>query len=159
MRLKSVRILVVLIASAAFVGSALADEKKAPPAKAKAGGKIVMWSADEIKWIDPPNSPPGVKMAVLWGDPQKGPHGAFHKFVAGFEAPLHHHTANYRAAVISGTLIVTPEGGAAKKLPPGSYGSFSGMKKHTTKCDAGADCVIIVDASGPWDVVPDEAKK
>src|SRR5712692_379923 len=86
MRPSKLRILAVLIALVAFAGSTLADEKKAAPAKAKAAGKAVMWSPDELKWIDPPNSPPGVKIAVLWGDPQKGPHGAFHKFTAGFEA-------------------------------------------------------------------------
>ena len=159
MRSKNFRSLAVLIAVAAFAGSALAAEKKASPAGSKAGGTAVMWPADQLKWIEMPNSPPGVKTAVLWGDPSKGPHGALHKFSGGFEAPLHHHTADYRSIVISGTMIVTPEGGAATRLPAGSYSSFTGKNRHTTKCDAGAECLILVDSRGAWDVVMEGAKK
>lgn len=159
MRSSKVRILAVLVAFAAFAVSALAEEKKASSAKAAPAGKATFKAADELKWADPPNSPPGLKQAVLWGNPEKGPHGALNKFPAGFEAPLHHHTTDYRAVVISGTLIVTPEGGAAKKLGPGSYGSFTGKIKHTTKCDAASECLVLVDAKGPWDVVIEGAKK
>lgn len=49
--------------------------------------------------------------------------------------------------------------GAEVSLPPGSYFSFVGKKKHTTRCDAGADCVILMDARGKWDVVPIETAK
>lgn len=159
MRPSSFRILAVLIVSAALAGSALADEKKAPPAKAKPAGAAVLWPADQLKWVAMPNSPPGVLSAVLWGDPAKGPSGALHKFPAGFEVPLHHHTPDYRTVVISGTMTVAPEGGAATKLTAGSYGSFTGQKRHTTKCDAGADCIILVDAHGTWDVVLEGPKK
>ena len=158
MRSSKVGILAVLFAFAAFTVSALAEEKKAST-KAAPAGKAVLMAADELKWGDPPNSPPGVKRAVLWGDPEKGSHGALHKFVAGFESPLHHHTSDYRAVVISGTLIITPEGGAAKKLPPGSWGSFTGKNKHTTKCDSGSECIVMLDVKGPFDVVVEEAKK
>ena len=58
---------------------------EAGKAKAAAAGKAVLWAAEDVKWVDVPGSP--VKMAVLWGDPAKGPHGALHKFPAGFEAP------------------------------------------------------------------------
>ena len=159
MRPINIRSLAVLIAVTAFAGSALAAEKKASPAGSKAGGTAVMWPADQLKWIEMPNSPPGVKTAVLWGDPSKGPHGALHKFPAGFEAPLHHHTADYRSVVISGTMIITPEGGAAMRLPAGSYSSFTGKRRHTTKCDAASECLIFLDARGPWDVVMEESKK
>jgi quercetin dioxygenase-like cupin family protein len=133
-------------------------EKAKTPAKAS-GGKAVMMAADELKWIDPANSPPGVKMAVLWGDPAKGAHGAMHKFPAGFSAPLHFHTAGHHVIVVSGTLELTPEGEAAKKLVAGSYFSFTGKKKHVTTCMAGADCVLFVDCGGPWDVVMADAAK
>jgi hypothetical protein len=52
-------------------------------------------------------------------------------------------------------------GGDGKEisLPAGSYFSFVGKKKHTTRCDAGADCVLFMDARGKWDVVPVETAK
>ena len=136
---------------------ATAEKAKAPAAHAS-GGKAVLMSADELKWMDPPNSPPGVKMAVLWGDPNKGAHGAMHKFPGGFSAPLHYHSAGHHVVVVSGTLELTPEGEAAKKLGPGSYFSLTGKKKHTTTCVAGSDCVIFVDCGGAWDVVMADAK-
>jgi len=147
-----------------FVASALlavvlragaAEEKK--PA-GRAAGKAVLIAPDDMKWIDAPNSPPGVKMAVVSGDPAKGPHRVFHKLPAGFDAPLHFHTPDHSAVVIAGTVVMRPEGGEEKKLPPGSYFSFTGKKKHTTKCEAGADCIIYGDAKATWDVVMDEKK-
>ena len=131
-------------------------EKSKAPAKAS-GGKAVLMAADELKWMDVQASP-GVKMAVLWGDPSKGAHGAMQKLPAGFAVPLHYHSAGHHVAVISGTLELTPEGETAKKLGPGSYFSFTGKKKHTTTCVAGADCVLFVDCGGAWDVVMADAK-
>ena len=135
------------------------DQKAKTPAKAASGGKAVLVPASELKWVDPPNSPPGVKLAVLWGDPGKGAHGAMHKFPGGFAAPLHFHSAGHHVVVVSGTLLLTPEGEAEKSLPAGSYFSFTGKKKHVTKCAPGADCVLFIDCGGPWDVVMADAGK
>ena len=40
------------------------------------------------------------------------------------------------------------------KLPAGSGFVFTGKKKHTTACAAGADCVMFIDARAKWDVIP-----
>jgi quercetin dioxygenase-like cupin family protein len=157
MRLRITRVLVAIVALFALAGAALAAEKK--PASKKAPPKLVLWAADDLKWTAGKNGPPGVMMAVLWGDPDKGAHGALHKFPGGFEAPLHHHTSSYRGVVISGTLVVTPEGGTAKSLPSGSYFSAPPMNKHTTKCEGASGCVIFVEATHAWDVVLEGAKK
>ena len=147
----------------AFVGALVAlslsntAHAEAGKAKAHAAGKAVLWAAEDLKWVDVPDTP--VKRAVLWGDPAKGPHGALLKFPAGFEAPLHHHTADHHAVVISGTAILTPEGEAGKRLGPGSSFSFTGKKKHTTKCDAASECVLFLDDSGAWDLLMADAKK
>ena len=146
-----------------FVGALVAlslsnvAHAEAAKAKASAAGKAVLWAAGDLKWVDVPNMP--IKTAVLWGDPTKGAHGALHKFPAGFEVPLHHHTADHHAIVVSGTAIMTLEGEAGKKLGPGSYFSFTGKKKHSTKCDAGSECLLFVDCAGPWDVLMVDAKK
>jgi uncharacterized cupin superfamily protein len=67
---------------------------------------------------------------------------------------MHFHNADHWVAVVSGTLVLTPEGGAEKRLPAGSGFGFTGKKKHTTSCDAGTDCILFVDARAKWDVVP-----
>lgn len=119
-------------------------------------GNAVIMPASDIKWTDVPDFP-GVKMAVVQGDASKGPHHAFIKLPAGFTAPLHHHTADHYATILSGTVIFTIDG-QDHKLSTGSYFSFTGKKSHVTKCEATADCVLFNDVRAKWDVVPEERK-
>ena len=128
----------------------------ATAADSKKGGHAVLTPANDIKWSDVPNFP-GVKMAVLSGDPAKGAHHSMLKFTGGFAAPLHHHTSDHYGTVVAGTLALTVDG-QETKLPPGSYFSFKGKGKHMTKCEAGADCVLSMDVRGKWDVIPDGPK-
>ncbi|HSB63422.1 MAG TPA: DUF4437 domain-containing protein [Thermoanaerobaculia bacterium] len=148
---------------ALFAPAALAEEAKAGAAKAKPAAKpatLVTMTPDELKWVpNPANSE--VMMAVVWGDPAKGPHGAFHKFKPGFTAPLHTHSSDIRFAVVSGTMIAETEGGPERKLPAGSYEYEPHTVKHVTKCDGGSagGCVIFAVVSGKFDLVPAEEKK
>jgi len=149
-------LVVVLVAPAA-----LAEEAKAGAAQAKPDARtatLVTITPDELKWIPNPANA-DVMMAVVWGDPAKGPHGAFNKFKPGFNAGLHTHSADLRLAVVSGTIITSSEGGPEKKLPPGSYEYQPHMVKHVTKCDTGGPCVIFVVANGKFDFVPAGEKK
>lgn len=123
----------------------------------KKDGNAVLVPASDIKWTDVPGSP-GVKLAVLQGDPAKGPHHAMVKYAGGFAAPLHHHSADHYVAVVAGTLVLTVDGHETK-LPAGSYFSFKGKKSHITKCEAGADCVLFLDNRGKWDVVPEGTER
>lgn len=93
-------------------------------------------------------------MAVVEGDPAKGAHHSLMRFTGGFAAPLHHHTADHYVTVVAGTLVLAVDG-QEKELPAGSYFAFTGMKPHVTKCKAGADCTLAIDARGKWDVVPE----
>jgi quercetin dioxygenase-like cupin family protein len=72
--------------------------------------------------------------------------------------PSHFHNPDHYVFVVSGTLVLGIDGKDAS-LPAGSYFSFLGKKKHTTRCEAGADCVLFVDARGTWDVIPVGAAK
>ena len=148
-----------------FAPAALAEEAKAGAAKAKPTAKaapkpaaLVTMTPDELKWVPNPANAE-VMMAVAWGDPAKGPHGAFHKFKPGFSAGLHTHPSDVRIAVISGTLIAGTEGGPEKKLPPGSYEYQPHTVKHTTKCDTSSECVIFAVVNGKFGLVPAEEKK
>ena len=143
---------------AAVVAMTLSITVFAPQAIAKdtKGGTAVLIPAADLKWADVAGFP-GVKMAVLEGDPAKGPNHFMIKFAGGFVAPLHHHSSDHHVTVVSGTVVLTVDG-KENKLPAGSYFSFKGRKQHTTKCDAGAECVLAVDSRGKWDVIPEEAK-
>src|SRR5262249_25590785 len=133
-----------------FVLAAVASGQEAKAAKAKEPAKEaakapIIWAASDLKWISPPNAPPEVKMAVLWGDPEKGPHGALHKFPPGFSAALHTHSSDLHAVVVSGTLIHGTESGAEKRLPPGSYLFEPSTYKHITACDKASECILFVE--------------
>jgi hypothetical protein len=86
--------------------------------------------------------------AVLWGDPNVPPMGVLIKVPAGFVSPLHSHSADYRAVVVSGTLIhITDDGtgaetGVDRELTAGSYMLQPGHGLHIDKCKEGADCVL-----------------
>lgn len=151
------RIVLATLVVVLFAPAALAEEAKAGAAKAKSAALVTI-TPDELKWVPNPANA-DVMMAVVWGDPAKGHHGAFHKFKAGFSAGLHSHSSDMHIAVISGTIIAGPEGGPEKKLPPGSYEYQPHGVKHVTKCDAASDCVIFVVSSGKFDLTPAEAPK
>ena len=135
------------VAAALYAAQA---EKAAKPAAAK---RAVMRTATEIKWVDNADAK-GVQQSVVWGNAEKGPHGAFNKFAGGTEVPLHTHTAASRNVVITGTMVEGMDGQQPKELGPGSYFSIPGDLKHTTACKAGAECVIYSDWSGPFDLKP-----
>ena len=146
----------VVFAPAALGEDAKAAAPKAAPAKAKTA--FVTMAPGDLKWVaNPANA--DVQMAVLWGDPAKGAHGAFHKFKAGLVVGLHSHPSDHRIAVISGTLLEGPEGGPEKRLPAGSYVFQPHGVKHTTSCDAASECLIFVTASGPFGLAMAEAPK
>jgi quercetin dioxygenase-like cupin family protein len=143
---------------AAVIGMALSIAAFTPLAGAKdtKGGTAVLMPASDLKWSDVPDFP-GLKMAVLEGDPAKGPNHHMIKLPGGFSAPLHHHSPDHYVTVLGGTLVLTVDG-KEQKLPAGSYFAFKGKKPHMTKCDAGADCLLSIDSRGKWDIVPEEKK-
>jgi len=124
---------------------------------AYAADNAVLVPPGEIKWQDVPNAK-GVQIAALQGDPSKGASHFFLKFAPGFSAPMHHHSANHYGAVVSGTMVLTVDG-QERKLPAGSYFAFTGKKPHATRCEAGAECVLSMDARGKWDVVQQKKQK
>ena len=126
-----------------------------PAAAVHAGGakQPVTMTPDQMKWV-PNADAPGVMTATAWGDPQKGPHGAFHKFVAGFTAPLHTHSANTRIVVISGTMVMVGEDGKEMKFPPGSFYTQPNTYKHVTKCLPESECLVYLEADKKWDLKP-----
>jgi len=134
-----------------------AGQPASKPAPHAPAATAVLLAPSDLNWTDVKDSP-GVKMAVVKGDPNKGAAHFFVKLPAGFSVPLHFHNADHYGTVLSGTMVFVPEGGVEKTLPAGSAMVFTGKKKHTTKCAEGADCVIFVDARSKWDVVPVEKK-
>jgi anti-sigma factor ChrR (cupin superfamily) len=163
MRTRSILAFAVsLVMAAAVLAQAAETEKKAPAengekkmsAGKSAASRLVKIPAADVKWTDlDPKGAPGVQIADVWGNHAKGAFGAFLKFPAGFAAPLHTHTNDYKVVILSGTFIQGPEGGAEFRLGPGSYFlQPGGNYKHTTACDKASDCVIFFQSTGKFDL-------
>ena len=157
--MRKLSIAVAATAFAAFCGAASAGEtaKAAAPVSVTSTATMktgaTFWMPSDIKWEADPEMK-GVSMAKLWGDPMTGPYGALEKWAGGTDAPLHTHSLDARAVMLSGTLIITMEGQPAKELTAGSAGIVPGHAKHTTQCKAGAECVFFIEQPGKFDMIP-----
>lgn len=153
----NIRSILVLVFVLALAGFALAQKVQTK----QTAMTPVFIPASDLKWTDlDPVGAPGVKVADLWGNHQKGPFGAFFKLPAGFATPLHTHTYDMKVVFLSGTYLQTPEGKAEVRLGPGSYMlQPGGNYRHITKCDAASDCVFFVESKGAFDLKPVVAAK
>ena len=105
-----------------------------------------------IKYFDAGVGP--LKISPAYGNPQKGAHSTFVKLPAGFVSPLHNHTADYYAVVISGVVA-----NAAKaeepdvSLAPGSYFFQKGKANHVTKCLSANECIVFITQPSKFDFI------
>ena len=135
---------IVVLALCAVAGNAFA----------KGSGKTVVAPQAGIQWTDA--GIPGVSTAVVEGNMAKGPSHFYLRYAAGFVAPVHHHSPNHFVTTVTGNLVIISDG-KEYKLTPGSFFSFTGKAKHAARCEGSEDCVMFVDARGPWDVVPEKS--
>jgi quercetin dioxygenase-like cupin family protein len=119
--------------------------------------EIVTMVPEDLKWVEVPKSG-GVLVANVSGDIMKGAYAAFAKIPAGQMHPLHTHSKDTKAVVVSGTFLLTAEDGVEKKIGPGGYFSVSGGLRHTSGCAAGAPCLLFQEGPGAFDMKPVEAK-
>jgi len=158
MRRNVLAVAVSLLVAAAVFAQAAGDAKPKSAPKKEASKAIIRPAAD-MKWVDMVGGPPGTKIVTLWGDYTKGAFGAMIKFPAGWSAELHSHTSDMRIIVVSGTFIHGPEGKPEVKLTAGSYLKQAGSGYlHTTKCEAGADCIFFAESTGKFDIQMAEKK-
>jgi quercetin dioxygenase-like cupin family protein len=116
------------------------DQKKAKKEK-------VLWAAEDIKWEQLPDAPPGVMSSMVWGD-HNGAHGGFTKFPAGFKTPLHHHTYETKIIVIKGAYVHN-----GKAYGPGSYLWIPGGDKHETAGAKDSESIFYLEQSGKFDLI------
>jgi quercetin dioxygenase-like cupin family protein len=107
-------------------------------------------SADAAQFKD---AAPGVSKAVLWGDPDTGPYGAFTKFVPGLDVGMHTHTHDVWLIVLKGAYRYKDEAGE-KRVGPGAFIWIPGGMKHWSGGDATEGALFYEEASGKFDLVP-----
>lgn len=81
-------------------------------------------------------------MSVVYGDPRRGPYGAFNRFPAGTVIPRHTHSNAADVVVVSGVLYNYRPGDRRREYGPGSYLSEPPNIQHTTRCGTGAECLV-----------------
>ena len=101
---------------------------------------------------------PGVKKAVLWGDPDAGPYGAFTKFDPGLANPLHTHTNELRIVVLRGAYIYKPKDGKERRVGPGAYISVPAGDVHVSSGDKKEGALFYEESPGKFDLVPVDKK-
>jgi len=133
------------------VGAAAALALVSSPAViAQGAAKSVFTPVADLKWTNA--GVPGVASAVVKGDMAKGASHFYLKYGAGFVAPVHHHSPDHYVTTVTGDLVLVVDG-KEHRLLPGSYFAFTGKAKHAARCEGSQDCVMFIDARGPWDVV------
>ena len=144
--MRKLSVAAAVLAFLGICGALLAGEKKVSGKTKEA--KLTLPA--EMQWNPAPDNP-GISVAVLWGDPGKGPYGAVHRWAGGTKLDLHSHSNEVKAVIVSGTLRITLEGGEPKDLVAGSYLYEPPGVRHVSECVAGADCVFFVEQPGPFD--------
>jgi quercetin dioxygenase-like cupin family protein len=134
-----------LIIAAASLG--VAQAQKASSTKKKS---VIYVTADKAKYKE---SSAGVSMAVLWGDPDKGPHATFTKFTPGFDAGMHTHTSDLWMAVIKGAYLYKDDAGE-RRVGPGDFLRIPGGHKHWSGGDKTEGALFYEEGSGKFDTIP-----
>jgi quercetin dioxygenase-like cupin family protein len=129
--------------AAASVGGAQAQKQSSKNKKS-----VVYVAADRATFKQSPMA--GVSMAVLWGDPDKGPHGTFTKFEPGYDAGLHTHTSDVWLVVIKGAYLYKDEAGE-KRVGPGDFIRIPGGHKHWSGGDKSEGALFYEEGSGKFD--------
>jgi quercetin dioxygenase-like cupin family protein len=96
---------------------------------------------------------PGVSRATIWGDPNTGPHGAFTKFVPGFDAGVHTHTNDLRIVVIKGAYLYRADG-RETRVGPGGFLFVPGGTKHWSGGDPKDGAQFYQEGLGKFDLIP-----
>jgi anti-sigma factor ChrR (cupin superfamily) len=131
-------------------GVALAE---ATPADAVPSHIVTAPSA--IKWLNFPLGGPGVKAAVIAGDPEKpGPFVLRIKSPAGRKVPPHWHPGDEHLTIISGTFAVGMgdvfDAKKLKALPPGSYALLPREMHHFALSRTAT--IVQVHGNGPFQI-------
>jgi hypothetical protein len=141
--MKGLAVLGMAAVAVTWIGFVQGQEKQPKPKP------VTFVSADEAKFKE---VVPGVSKALLWGNDQKGPYGAFTKFVPGLDNGMHTHTNDVWLVVIKGAYLYK-DGAGEKRVTPGSFIRIPGKTKHWSGGDAKEGALFYEESSGKFDLV------
>ena len=142
--------LIVSGMAALIVVAALTGNAQAQNGAGNSDKSVLYVAAEQAKFDQSPM--PGVSMAVLWGDPNKGPHGTFTKFEPGHDAGMHTHTSDVWLVVIKGAYLYKDEAGE-KRVGPGDFIRIPGGHKHWSGGDKTEGALFYQEGAGKFDLI------
>jgi quercetin dioxygenase-like cupin family protein len=119
----------------------------------KDDGKATYIQASKAEFKENGRAGGSVSSAVLYGDPEKGPHGTFTKFKPGYDAGMHYHTSDTCIVVIKGAYLYKDEDGE-KRVGPGDYLMVPGGHKHWSGGDKIEGALFYQHSPGKFDFIP-----
>lgn len=112
----------------------------------------------DAQWVlANPDAPDGPKMAIISGNPKKGPFMALAKFPAGYTMPVHSHPATFSAVGMSGNTLQGRSSEDNIAITPGMVMTQPADEVHYTGCAADGECVFAVYMDGPMSTTPADA--
>ena len=99
-----------------------------------------------------PGVPDCATLAVLKGDPAKGPSVVEMKFTPGCIVPWHWHTPSESAVPLAGLLEISMRGEKPVLLTNGDYGYLPSNHIHQAKCTGSKPCSAIFFLDAPFDI-------
>ena len=111
---------------------------------------------DSAKAEFKPAPAPGASIALVWGDMDKGPFGAFVKFEPGAKFDNHSHSSDLHLAVIKGAYLYKGAKGEERRAGPGCFMSTPSGDHHWSGGDEKEGALFYMESSGKFDMMPDK---
>jgi anti-sigma factor ChrR (cupin superfamily) len=153
----STPVALVLILGVSLISWSFAQAEQMKDTNAQASQPaMILITPSDITWVDgPPSLPPGVKLAVLEGNPNNpGPYSIRLKMPANYKIPAHWHTMVERLTIISGTLNAGMgdklDVAQGKAFPAGSFVFIPSTMNHFAWADE--ETVVQINGDGPFDI-------
>jgi quercetin dioxygenase-like cupin family protein len=112
--------------------------------------EVIYVSADSATFAE---AMPGVSIAAVWGDRDKGAHGTFTKFAPGHDAGMHTHTSDLWLVVLKGAYLYKDDAGE-KRVGPGEFIRIPGGHKHWSGGDKNEGALFYEEGKGKFDLIP-----
>lgn len=139
----------MMISTAAMAFTAEAKDHAAKHA-------VVASSPDDasLKWGPcPPIFAKGCEVAVLSGDPAKGPSDVYLRTPPNFDLPHHFHHSAEHVLLVRGKFNVSFADGHKAHVQQGAYTLIPGQVPHSARCEQGEACVIFIAFDKPVDAL------
>jgi quercetin dioxygenase-like cupin family protein len=142
------KLMIVLgVAAAVLMGGPAGVAKEPEKGKQK---EVIYVSADSATYAD---VMPGVSIAAVWGDREKGAHGTFTKFAPGQDNGMHTHTNDLWIVVLKGAYLYKDDAGE-KRVGPGEFMRIPGGHKHWSGGDKTEGALFYEEGKGKFDLIP-----